>query len=227
MTMHVFSADLAAERRRDLTAYADAYRAGAQARPSPGTRLRVKVRRLRPDDTALVTDVFAGLGPQSRLSRFLTPKPRLDSGMVRRVVDVGDRREAVVAISRWSGKGLGIAEFVRDHDDPTVAEISAAVVDMWQGRGLGNRLARTLARHARREGIVAFTALTSAGNVRVRRVLAALGDVRVVGRDGATVTYRVELHGVVGPTGAEPAAPLLRRLLAQTHLGPAYNYVAR
>jgi hypothetical protein len=58
-------------------------------------------------------------------------------------------------------------------------------------------------------------------------VLAALGDVRVVGRDGATVTYRVELHGVVGPTGAEPAAPLLRRLLAQTHLGPAYNYVAR
>jgi GNAT superfamily N-acetyltransferase len=229
MITQIFSADVAAERRRDFITRADAYRLGRQARRRPSSRLYVKVRPLRSSDSRLLGDVFDGLSAQSRLSRFLAPKPQLDDRQVRMITGRSGKDGAVVAVTRWGGEGIGVAEWIRDKSDPTVAEICAAVTDEWQSRGLGTRLARALADQARREGIVAFTALTERGNVRVRHVLAGLGDVRVVDRDGATITYRVELYGAAAPRGPQPAGAvdITRRWFAHAQLGPVHNYVAQ
>jgi GNAT superfamily N-acetyltransferase len=227
MISHSLSGDLAAEHRRDLLKRADAYRLGANSRQRSAHWLLVRLRPIRPSDGRIVTEVFDSMGPQSRLSRFLAPKPRLNHRQLRTVLQVDRDRHAVVAVTRWRGTGIGIAEFVRDRDDPTVAEVSVAVADPWQSRGLGKRLVRTLADHASRRGIVVFTALTYVDNVRVRRLLAGLGDVRRIGRDGATVSYRVELNGRTEPRMGTVVLGAARRWYTRAQLGPVHNYVVQ
>jgi GNAT superfamily N-acetyltransferase len=173
MTLNPFSAEVAAERRRDLMTAADTHRLRAQARrnnPPKANRMRIRIRQVTPPDAQVVASVFSGLGSESMLARFLSPVASLGPRAVSSIVD-GDpgRREALIALTRWRRRGIGIAELIRDVDDPTVAEVAAAVSDEWQGRGVGTMLARSLAARGRRAGITAFTAITAQGNIRARR----------------------------------------------------------
>jgi hypothetical protein len=58
-------------------------------------------------------------------------------------------------------------------------------------------LAARLARRAQQEGIVHFTAVAAADNVRATRLLGQVGQVTVLSRDDGVVFYRVTLHGAV------------------------------
>ncbi len=233
MILNVFAADVAAERRRDWLATADAHRLRAQARRSRSTTAPwwyVRVRPIRADDRPMVVAVFAGLGPDSRLARYLSPKTVLNGSEIRGVTEVDHHtRETVLAVTRWRGHAVGMAEFVRNGNDATSAEVAAAVVDEWHGRGVGKLLARNLAERAQRVGIVAFTATMAHDNIRAQRLLADLGEVRFIGRDGATVSYRVSLSGADATRGANVAAHTRARRgrLARSQLGPVANYVAR
>ena len=76
---------------------------------------------------------------------------------------------------RWittDGRGVGIARYVRDAEDPQAAEIAVTIVDDWQGRGLGTELLAQLSDRARQEGIRRFTALVAADNAAVARTAA-------------------------------------------------------
>ncbi|MFZ2012738.1 MAG: GNAT family N-acetyltransferase [Nocardioides sp.] len=169
----------------------------------PASRLTVVVRQARSGDSALLADIFDGLSPASRLSRFLVPKWRLTAAELHYFTDVDHHEhEAVIALTRLRAEPVGIARFVRHRDDPTSAEVAVEVVDEWQGRGVGSLLGRHLAARARGEGVARFTALMSADNTRSKRLLEKLGTLTVVARDGATVEYRVTLPGQA------PAAPL-------------------
>jgi protein lysine acetyltransferase len=53
---------------------------------------------------------------------------------------------------------------VRSSTDPRVAEVAVAVVDSWQGRGLGTALLDAIAARAREEGVERFTASVLANN---------------------------------------------------------------
>ncbi len=67
-----------------------------------------------------------------------------------------DGFSAVVAVQRGPDgelEGLGVARFIRDPDDPGVAEPAIAVVDAWQGRGVGRVLTDRLVDAARERGI--------------------------------------------------------------------------
>jgi GNAT superfamily N-acetyltransferase len=69
--------------------------------------------------------------------------------------------------ARWitpGGRGVGIARYVRDADDPQAAAIAVTIVDDWQGRGLGTELVAQLSDRARSAGIRRFTALVAADN---------------------------------------------------------------
>lgn len=102
----------------------------------------MKVRELhRAEAGEAVDTVFRGLSPHSRYLRFHAPVPRLTTSMRARLTDLdGRRRAAVVAESRRTP--VGIARLVATGEG--AAEVSVAVVDPWQRRGVGTRLVTAL-----------------------------------------------------------------------------------
>ena len=154
---------------------------------------KVLIRPVRSDDAPLLADGFARLSPQSRRMRFLTPKQKLSPAELRDLTDVDHHdHEAIGALSAAGGRGVGIARYVRDADDPQAAEIAVTVVDDWQGRGLGTELLSRLSDRARREGIRRFTALAGAENVAVAALLRNVGA-RLVRRGRGTAEYEITL----------------------------------
>lgn len=215
MTINPLAANRAVEHHRVLLQDADDYRRGKAARPARrparANRFALRVRRIRPEDSPLLADIFARLSPASRRARFLYPKTTLTEPELRYLTDIDHRdHEALIAVTRLRGEPVGVARFIRDRSDPTSAEVAIAVVDEWQDRGVGSLLAARLMARALRESITQFTALTSAGNLRVRRVLAKVGDLSVVARDGAAMSYRITLATPAPVSPRPPSAPCAR-----------------
>ena len=135
----------------------------------------VLIRQVQSADAPLVADGFARLSARSRQLRFLTPKKELSPDELRYFTDVDHHdHEALGALNQADGRGVGIARYVRDADDPSAAEIAVTIVDDWQGRGLGTELVAQLSERARSEGIRRFTALVSADNAGMIALLRRL-----------------------------------------------------
>ena len=142
---------------------------------------RVVVHPLQDGDSTRVCEVFSGLGERSRRARFGGPKPRLTVRELEALSDVDhDSREALVAFDAETGRAVAIVRFVRDRVNRGVAEVAFAVVDAWQARGLGARLAELLACRAREVGVERIAASLQADNVPSRSLVERMG--RIVGR---------------------------------------------
>jgi RimJ/RimL family protein N-acetyltransferase len=114
----------------------------------------VLIRPIRPSDKSLLIDGLQRLSPESRYRRFFSPVPKLGASQLRYLTEVDHHaHEALVALDPRTGAGVGVAGFIRSSADPAVAEIAIAVVDDWQGRGLGTELLHELAARAREEGV--------------------------------------------------------------------------
>ena len=130
------------------------------------------IRQVQSADTPLLADGFARLSADSRWMRFLTPKKELSPAELRYFTDLDHHdHEALGALDNGDGRGVGIARFVRNADDPYAADIAVTIADDWQGRGLGSELLARLSDRARQEGIRRFTALVAAENVAVAGLL--------------------------------------------------------
>ncbi len=150
----------------------------------------VRLGRLSEGDRDAVLDVFEGLSDRSRRLRFHGPKPRLRSGELADLVDVGrSGREAVAAVDLVSGKVVGIARFVRDRADPSSAEVAFEVVDECQGSGIGRELVEELRSVAVRDGVERFRAAVVGGNEPALALLRRAG--RVVDSAYADGAYEV------------------------------------
>jgi RimJ/RimL family protein N-acetyltransferase len=153
----------------------------------------VLIRQVQAGDAPLLADGFARLSDRSRRMRFLARKDALSAAEVRYFTDVDHHRhEALGAVSRADGRGVGVARYVRDTDDPQAAELAVTVVDDWQGRGLGTELLAGLSGRARQEGIRRFTALAAADNAAVAGLLRSMGA-ELVGYGPGTVEYEISL----------------------------------
>ena len=232
MSNHHIHAALAAERRRDLLAEAEAARRARQARSHqqwpavpaarrwplrglagwllPGWRsgprhvargeptvLRdgseVLIRPVHGTDAPLLADGFARLSARSRQMRFLRTKNELSPAELRYFTEIDHHdHEALGAVDRVNGRGVGVARYVRSAEDAGSAEVAVTVVDEWQGRGLGTELVAQLSERAREEGIRRFTALVAADNVAVAGLARSVGA-ELVRREPATVVYEVPL----------------------------------
>ena len=158
----------------------------------------VLIRQVRGTDAPLLAEGFARLSAASRQMRFLGVKKELSAAELRYFTDVDHHdHEALGALDRAGGHGVGIARYVRDADDPQAAEIAVTIVDDWQGRGLGTELLARLSDRARQEGIRRFTALADAGNVAVAALLGNAGA-RLVRRGRGTVEYEITLAALAG-----------------------------
>jgi RimJ/RimL family protein N-acetyltransferase len=165
----------------------------------------VLIRQVRSTDAPLLADGFGRLSPASRQMRFLGVKKELSAAELRyfTVVDHHDH-EALGALDRAGGHGVGIARYVRDADDPQAAEIAVTIVDDWQGRGLGTELLAELSDRARQEGIRRFTALADTDNVAVAALLRNAGA-HLVRCGRGTVEYEITLtrRAARRPEGSE------------------------
>jgi len=154
---------------------------------------KVLIRQVHSTDAPLLADGFARLSPRSRQLRFLTGKKELSGAELRYLTDIDHHdHEALGAVSHADGRGVGIARYVRDAEDPQAAEIAVTIVDDWQGRGLGTELLTRLSGRARSEGIHRFTALVAADNRAMAGLLRNM-SASLVGRSPGTVEYEITL----------------------------------
>lgn len=191
------------------------------------------IRPIEPGDRERLRRGFERLSPDSRYRRFLSPKLRLTDTELTRlsVVDHSDH-EALMALDEEQETAIGVARYVRSRDDATAAEVSVAVVDDWQGQGVGRMLLERLADRARQEGIERFTALVLAENRPAQQLLAQLGPVARQGRgseieleialperglgDSLRSALRAAAHGAFG---ARPLVEGLSRLAHDAYAG--------
>ena len=192
----------------------------------------VLIRQVQSADAPLLADGFARLSARSRQLRFLTPKKELSPAELRYFTDVDHHdHEALGALNDADGRGVGIARYVRDADDPQAAEIAVTIVDDWQGRGLGTELVAQLSERARSEGIRRFTALVAADNPAMAGLLRKVRADFVCHEPGA-LRYEIMLGSAehYSPAGvfrsgddppgclADPAAPeSAATIVADTH----------
>jgi RimJ/RimL family protein N-acetyltransferase len=154
----------------------------------------VLIRPVRSTDAPLLADGFARLSARSRQLRFLGPKTALSPAELRYLTNVDHHdHEALGALNPADGRGVGIARYVRDADDPRAAEIGITIVDDWHGRGLGRELLARLSDRAREEGICRFTATVSSDNGAMGHLLRSM-DAVLTGRDYGTVEYEIPLQ---------------------------------
>jgi len=154
---------------------------------------RVMLRSIAPEDKPLLAAIFDRLSEESRYRRFFTTKTQLSTAELDYFVDLDHTdHEAIVAIDRSSGEGLGVARYIRSNEDPHAAEVAVTVADDWQGRGLGRALLDRLTYRARRAGVRRFSAMVQSDNPASLGLLAGVGATeRRVG--GGLVDLVIEL----------------------------------
>ena len=153
----------------------------------------VLIRPVGTADAPLLADGFARLSARSRQMRFLTTKNELSPAELRYFTEIDHHdHEALGAVDRANGRGVGVARYVRSLEHSQTAELAVTVIDEWQGRGLGTELVAQLSERAREEGIRRFTALVAADNAAMAGLARTVGA-ELVGRESATVVYEVPL----------------------------------
>ena len=151
------------------------------------------LRPVGPGDKGRIAGAFRRLSRESRYRRFFRPLDELPEPELDYLTEIDHHdHEAILALDPETDEALGVARYVRLPGDPTRAEAAVAVVDDWQGRGLGRALLERLVDRAREEGIERFVALVQADNRRAIEVLSSLGPTGSV-VEGGEVELDIEL----------------------------------
>jgi RimJ/RimL family protein N-acetyltransferase len=165
----------------------------------------VLIRPVEAADAPLLADGFARLSARSRQMRFLTVKRELSPAELRYFTEIDHHdHEALGAVDRAHGRGVGVARYVRSAEDAHAAELAVTVVDEWQGRGLGAELVAQLSERARKAGIRRFTALVAADNAAMTGLARSAGA-DLVHREAATVVYEIPLVPREATGSTEPS----------------------
>ena len=162
---------------------------------------RFAVRAITPDDKPLLAEHFEHLSAQSRYQRFLGLPKRLSSTQLKYLTEVDHHRhEALIALAPSGTEIIGVARYVRDPSKRGEAEVAIAIIDDWQGRGVGTELLGQLSERAREEGITTFTATCLASNERILALFRKLGQTTTAGAPtSGIVDVRVRLRELVLP----------------------------
>lgn len=206
---------------------------GGDVRASSRVRLPdgsvVIIRRIHRTDGALLREHFDHLGDESRYRRFLGLVNHLSLDQVEYFTRPDHHRHEALFALDDDGHPVGVARYIGSSGDPATAEVAAAVVDDWQGRGVGRELLDRLAGAARAQGIRRFTALMLEGNGPMRHLLADLGTVETLDRDAGSIEVSVLLgsHRDSAPRERYTAAPTRAPMPAVSAMAAAPHTVTR
>lgn len=140
--------------------------------------MTIVIRLLLRGDRTQLQQAYEHLSEASKQLRFFLPPKHLSEAHLAYLTDLDyDKRFALAAYDRDdpTQRGLGVARWVRDHDDQTRAEAAVVVIDEMQGRGIGTALLRCLVGEAVALGITTFTADIRWDNRLLLDKLAGLG----------------------------------------------------
>jgi GNAT superfamily N-acetyltransferase len=166
----------------------------------------VHVRPIEPEDKELLRAGFERLSPESRYRRFLHSVSHLTDADLAYFTEVDHHdHEALVAVGPHGSELVGVARYIR-LDDPDTAEVAIAVLDDWQGRGVGTLLMHELTNRARAAGVRRFAATCLADNAMVIDLLRRLGETRVDHPEPALAQLAIDLPDTPTPDSALRAA---------------------
>ena len=136
------------------------------------------VRPIRPDDKNALVAGLGRLSERSVYQRFLSPQPRLTRSELAYLteVDFADHHALVAVLARSPEVVVAVGRWVRDLEDPTVAEVAIVVADDLQGRGVGTRLGQALAEAAVARDVARFRATVLPSNRAAVRLFAKISQ---------------------------------------------------
>ena len=172
----------------------------------------VRIRPGRPDDRAALMEAFERFSDTSRYYRFFSAKPQLSDSLATSLSDVDDEHqlawavfdpEKPSAVGDASGLAIASARLFVTPAEPGFAEATLAIVDDYQGRGLGRFLIELLISTAAIDDIHTVVFEVLATN---RAMRALMGKVGAHGRslpdDPTVVRYEMPVPSLeeVDPT---------------------------
>lgn len=155
---------------------------------------RVEIRALRPADRPGLLAAVGRSSPASRRLRFFTPKQLFSEQEIAGFVNIDFVRHValvVVANENNTSTIIGGARYIVI--EPGSAEVALALVDDYQGQGLGSALMRHLVALARRAGLKRLVAEVLPDNAAMLKVFEAAGLplTKQRGRDAVHVTLEL------------------------------------
>jgi GNAT superfamily N-acetyltransferase len=132
----------------------------------------ILIRAIRRDDRARLLAHFRGLSPDSVRHRFMGMRRDLGADELARLCEVDFHDHVALVATLGSGEDerfIGVGRFIRGAE-PRRAEVAFAVLDQYQGHGVGTVLLRHLARIAHRAGIDQFEADVMGDNLPMLEV---------------------------------------------------------
>jgi GNAT superfamily N-acetyltransferase len=159
---------------------------------------QIVIRPIEPEDVGELAAGFERLGALSRFRLFGERGAHLTRYELAELTEVDHHSsEMLVALDAATAEGVGIARYDRVASDPSRADVTCAVVDAWQHRGVGSALAERLAACASAAGIERCTAELVLGNSPARHLLAHVADELEEHRDGGTVDVTAQARSVL------------------------------
>jgi GNAT superfamily N-acetyltransferase len=138
---------------------------------------RAAIRPIRRDDVARTAAFIDALSAPSKHALFLAGIARLSDAALQRLCDSHDSRDMAYVATVPVGDGereIGVCRYA-GADSAEGAEISVAVADDWQHKGLGKLLLRRLIDYARAHGVRRLYSMDSASNHDMRRLARDVG----------------------------------------------------
>ena len=144
---------------------------------------KVLFRPITPNDDDLMLEGFYELSEESKYLRFFSWKREMSRKEIKKYTNIDyENNFALGAIIEVTGndgkpreKGIGVARFVRDPQNPSAAEMAVVVIDEWQGKGCGSQLLLQLIRIAKQKGIQWVVGYTLPENRKVFDILRKSG----------------------------------------------------
>jgi len=152
----------------------------------------VEIRALKPADRAALMSAVDRISDGSMTRRFFGARRHFGEQEIDRFVNVDFvAHVALVAIDQATGEIVAGGRYVLV--DPGRAEVAFAVIDAYQGQGLGGLLMRHLTSIARRGGLRQLVAEVLAVNRPMMLVFEKSGLPLAIRRDGAVIHVTMEL----------------------------------
>jgi protein lysine acetyltransferase len=133
-----------------------------------GTELLL--RPVLPGDSERTMQGHVQFSSETLYRRFMSPRVPSPE-LMDYLAEVDDVDHFVWVMTDEDDYPVADARFVRDDDDPTVAEIAFTVADAYQGRGIGSFLIAALSVAARIDGVEKFSGRVLSDNLPMRTMM--------------------------------------------------------
>jgi len=137
----------------------------------------IQIRAIRPDDQERLHDHFKGLSEKSVYFRFMGIKRDLSAQDLKRLTEVDFKNHVGLAATITENgreRFIGVGRYICGAD-PTRAEVAFAILDEFQGRGIGTLLLEHLSLIGYANGVAEFEADVMGENRQMLEVFAHSG----------------------------------------------------